>query len=268
MRTITIQGVEVPVLGFGTWQLEGDDCERGVGHALDVGYRHIDTAQMYGNEDHVGAALAASDVDRDDIFLTTKLANDVHAPADVRSSTEESLRKLQTDHLDLLLIHWPVSDTPIEATLDAMLELREQGKVRNVGISNFTPDQVQRAVEHAPIFANQVEYHPFLGQDELLDLARRHDFTLTAYSPLARGDVFDDDTLTRIAEAQDASPAEVTLAWLINQDKVTAIPKATSPEHIESNFTALDIELSDDEIREISALERGERLVNPSFAPW
>jgi 2,5-diketo-D-gluconate reductase B len=130
------------------------------------------------------------------------------------------------------------------------------------------PEQVVRAVQHAPIFANQVEYHPLLGQDELLALARKHDFTLTAYSPLARGDVFQDDPLARIAERHDASPAEVSLAWLVSQDKVTAIPKATSTDHIESNLRALDIELSDDEIREISGLERGERLVDPPFAPW
>ncbi len=268
MRTITIQGVEVPVLGFGTWQLEGAVCERGVGHALDVGYRHVDTAQMYGNEDRVGAALAASDVDRGDVFLTTKLGNDVHAPSEVRASTEESLRKLQTDYVDLLLIHWPVSDTPIETTLDAMLELREEGKVRNVGVSNFQPRQVERAVEHAPIFANQVEYHPFLGQEELLRLARKHDHLLTAYSPLARGDVFSDDTLQRIADAHDVSAAEVALAWLISQDHVAAIPKSTSFDHIASNLTALDVELTDDEVREISGLERGERLVDPPFAPW
>lgn len=268
MRTENIKGTTVPALGFGTFQLGGDDCERGVRHALDVGYRHIDTAQGYGNEDRVGAALAASAVERGDVFLTTKLDNDNHAPDAVRSSTEGSLRALRSDYVDLLLIHWPVGDTPFEATLDAMLALRDEGKVRNVGVSNFTPEQIERVTAHAPIFANQVEYHPFLGQDELLALARKHDHLLTAYSPLARGEVFNDETLRAIGDAHDADPAQVALAWLVNQDHVAAIPKATSPEHIASNLAALDIELSDEEMQRISALERGERLIDPPFAPW
>ncbi|MBW3606130.1 MAG: aldo/keto reductase [Actinobacteria bacterium] len=268
MHTVMVRGVQVPSLGFGTFQLEGDDCERGVSTALEVGYRHIDTAQMYGNEDRVGAALAASGVDRGDIFLTTKLDNDAHAPDDVRSTTEDSLRKLQTEYVDLLLIHWPVGGVPFETTLDAMLELRDEGKVRHVGVSNFITEQIERAVAHAPIFANQVEYHPFLGQEEMRKLAERHDFLLTAYSPLARGEVFDDATLRDVATAHDADPAQVVLAWLVHQERVAAIPKATSPEHIESNFAALDIELSDEEAERISGLARGQRLIDPPFAPW
>jgi diketogulonate reductase-like aldo/keto reductase len=268
MRTQTIKGTSVPALGFGTFQLTGDDCERGVRHALDIGYRHIDTAQGYGNEDRVGAALAASAVERHDIFLTTKLDNDNHAPATVRSTTEASLRDLRTDYVDLLLIHWPVGNTRFEATLDAMLALGDEGKVRNVGVSNFTPEQIDRVTAHAPIFANQVEYHPFLGQDDLLALARKHDHLLTAYSPLARGQVFRDDTLVAIGEEHGADPAQVALAWLLSQDHVAAIPEATSPKHITSNFRALDVDLGDDEIQRITALERGERLIDPPFAPW
>lgn len=268
MHIQTIVGTDVPALGFGTFQLEGDECERGVRHALDVGYRHVDTAQMYGNEDRVGAALAASDVDRGDIFLTTKLDNDAHAPDAVRATTEGSLRKLQTDYVDLLLIHWPVGDVEIERALDAMLELRDAGKVRNVGVSNFTPELIARAVAHAPIFANQVEYHPFFAQDELVGLAREHDHLLTAYSPLARGSVLSDDTIAEIAAAHDATPAQVALAWLVAQDHVAAIPKATSPEHITANLGALDVKLSDADIERITALDRGERQIDPPFAPW
>lgn len=268
MQTITVQGVEVPALGLGTWQLTGDDCERGVAHALSVGYRHIDTAQMYGNEAQVGAGLAGSSVDRDEVFLTTKIDNRNHAPDAVRSSTEESLRKLGTDHVDLLLIHWPVGDVPIEDTLDAMVGLVDAGEVRHVGVSNFTPEQVERAVAHAGIFANQVEFHPFLGQDALRDLAVAHDHMLTAYSPLARGDVFDDETLTEVARAHGADPAQVALRWLLSLDHVAAIPKATSADHIESNYAAQDITLTDDEIARISGLARGQRLVDPPFAPW
>jgi len=268
MRTETVQGTAVPALGFGTFQLTGHECERGVSHALDIGYRHIDTAQGYGNEDRVGAALASSAVDRGDVFLTTKLDNDNHAREAVRSTTAASLRNLRTDYVDLLLIHWPVGETPFEATLDAMLALRDEGKVRNVGVSNFTPEQIDRVTAHAPIFANQVEYHPFLGQDELLALARKHDHLLTAYSPLARGEVFDDETLSAIAEEHGVDPAQIALAWLVSQDHVAAIPKATSPDHITSNFAALDIELTDDERQRITALDRGERLIDPPFAPW
>ena len=268
MQTVSIRGVNVPSLGFGTFQLEGDDCQRGVVHALDVGYRHIDTAQMYGNEERVGAAIGTSGVDRGDIFLTTKLDNDYHAPHDVRSSTEESLRKLGTDYVDLLLIHWPVGDTPLEDTLDAMLELREESKVRNVGVSNFTPELVGRAAAHAPVLANQVEYHPYLAQDELLRLAEINDFMVTAYSPLARGKLLDDQTVAEIAAEHDAHPAQVVLQWLVRQERVSAIPKATSPEHIESNFGALDIELTDTDVERITDLDSGQREIDPPFAPW
>lgn len=268
MRTITIQDTTVPALGLGTWQLTGDTCERAVAHALDLGYRHIDTAQMYGNEDRVGAGMARSSVDRADVFLTTKLDNPNHAPAAVRSSTEGSLRRLGTDHVDLLLIHWPVSDVPFEQTLDAMLELVGQGKVGHVGVSNFLPEQVKQVVAHTPLFANQVEYHPFLAQDELHGLAVAHDHLLTAYSPLARGTVSADDTLAEIARAHDATAAQVALAWLLGQDHVAAVPKATSVEHLAANFAAQDIELSDDDARRISGLARGQRMIDPPFAPW
>jgi 2,5-diketo-D-gluconate reductase B len=268
MRTETIRGTSVPALGFGTFQLGGDDCERGVRHALDVGYRHIDTAQMYGNEDRVGAALTAADVDRGQIFLTTKIDNHNHAPDDVRSSTEASLGRLQTDYVDLLLMHWPVGDTPLEGTLDAMASLRDEGKVRQIGVSNFTPELIERVVGDAAIFANQVEYHPFLGQDELLGLARKHDHLLTAYSPLARGNVFGNETLEDIAADHGATAAQIALAWLLGQDHVAAIPKATSPDHITANFAASDIALSDEEMARISALDRGQRLIDPPFAPW
>ena len=161
-----------------------------------------------------------------------------------------------------------MGDAPFEQTLDAMLELSEQGKVRHVGLSNFTPEQVERALEHTPVFANQVEYHPFLGQRELVGLAAKHDFMVTAYSPLARGEVFDDDTLAEIAEAHDADAAQVALRWLLAQDQVSAIPKSTSPEHIASNFAALDLDLDDEELRRIDGLDRGLRLIDPPFAPW
>lgn len=267
----TIQDTYIPALGLGTWQLTGEDCRTGVAHALDLGYRHIDTAQAYENEREVGQGLADASVDRSDIFLTTKVWRTNLAPDAVRTSTEESLRKLGTDYVDLLLIHWPVDDVPLEDTLDAMLQLRDEGKTRQIGVSNFTPSLVQQAVDHvageAPIFANQVEYHPFLDQRDLLMLARQHDFTLTAYSPLARGKVLNEEVIQNIAALHGKSAAQVALRWLLQQDKVTAIPKAKSAEHRAANFDVFDFELDEAEMDKISTLAAEERQVDPSFAP-
>jgi 2,5-diketo-D-gluconate reductase B len=265
--TTTVQGVDVPSLGFGTFQLSGADCERGVEHALSVGYRHLDTAQAYGNEDRVGAALANSGVDRGEVFLTTKLWETSLPRERVAPGVDDSLRRLRTDYVDLLLIHWPSRETPTEETLAAMTEVREAGKARHIGLSNFPPSQVRAALDAATIFCDQVEYHPFLGQPALRQLVGEHDFLLTAYSPLARGRVAEDETLREIAGAHRATPAQVSLRWLVEQDHLAAIPKATSPERIEENFGALELELSDEELRRIDGLERGERLINPDFAP-
>ncbi len=266
-KSTTIQGAEVPSLGYGTFRLQGEDCERGVEHALSVGYRHLDTAQAYGNEDHVAAGMQAADVPREDVFLTTKLRPDNVARDRVGRSTEESLRKLGTEYVDLLLIHWPDDEVPVGETLEAMRELQDAGKVHHVGVSNFPRSRLEEAMQHARIFSNQVEYHPFLGQETLRGLAVEHDFLLTAYAPLAQGEVASDSTLVEIAEAHGATAAQVALRWLIEQDHVAAIPKATSAERIESNFDALELNLSDDERRRIDGLERGERLIDPAFAP-
>ena len=268
MHTTTVQGVQVPTLGLGTWELEGDECERGVSMALDVGYRHIDTAQAYGNEEHVGAGIAGSSVDREDVFLTTKLETSNFAADRVRSSTEESLRKLQTDYVDLLLIHWPSDDVDPAETLQSMIALRDEGKIRHVGVSNFPPSWVERAIDVTPVLCNQVEYHPYLGQDKLRAMAVERDFLLTAYSPLARGKVLDDTTLTEIGEEHGASPAQVTLRWLMQQDHVAPIPKASSREHIESNLAAADLTLTDDEMQRIHALARDERIINADSDLW
>jgi 2,5-diketo-D-gluconate reductase B len=267
MHVTTVQGVEVPSLGYGTFQLAGDDCERGVAHALAVGYRHLDTAQAYGNEERVGRALAGSGVPREEVFLTTKLWMDSLTRDRVRPSTDASLARLGTDYVDLLLIHWPSPEVPLEETLGAMRETQEAGRARHLGLSNFPASWTRAALEHTTVLCNQVEYHPFLGQRELLALARDHDFLLAAYSPLARGSVARDRTLREIAEAHGATPAQVALRWLIDQDHVVAIPKATSPERIEENLGALELELSDDERRRIDGLERGERLIDPDWAP-
>ena len=263
----TIQGEDVPALGLGTWLLTGDACRKAVEHALDLGYRHIDTAQAYENEDQVGQGLQNAGIDRDDLFLTTKIWLENLSPGDVRESVEASLRRLRTDYVDLLLIHWPNDKVPLEQTLDAMVVLQDEGKTRHLGVSNFTPSLLQRALNHAKLFCNQVEYHPFFGQDPLLAMAREHDLLLTAYSPLARGRVTDDETLQAIGEAHNKTPAQVALRWLLQQDHVAAIPKASSAKHREDNFDLFDFELSDNEMDRITALDQGKRIVDPEFAP-
>ncbi len=267
MEYVSLRGHKVPALGLGTWLLKGDDCRRAVAAALDMGYRHFDTAQIYGNEAEVGDALAASGVDRDDLFVTTKIWNDRHGAAEVVSSTAHSLRRLRTDYVDLLLIHWPVQMHRIGETLDAMTTLRERGLVRDIGVSNFTVAQFRQAAALVPVVCNQVEYHPFLDQRPLLDAVRGAGAVLTAYSPLARGAVFDEPTLRGIGDAHGKSAAQVALRWLLDQDGVLAVPKATSREHLAANLDVFDFTLSDDEREIIAGLARGERLVAPPFAP-
>lgn len=263
MKYAEIQGVSVPVLGLGTWQLSGDDCTEAVLHALSLGYRHLDTAQGYDNEAFVGEGIQKSGVPRDEIFLVTKVKPDNFSRADALSSTRESLAKLRTDYVDLLLLHWPNPDVPLDETLSALLALREQGAVRHIGVSNFPSKLVDEAQKIASIFANQVEYHPYLGQETLLKQARAQDYLLTAYSPVAQGEVTGDATLKEIGEAHGKSAVQVCLRWLVQQDHVAAIPKAASEKNRVSNFEIFDFELSEDEMARIFALERGERMVAP-----
>src|SRR3954454_15598312 len=229
-ETIEVQGVSVPRLGFGTWQIEGSDATEAVRDALEIGYRQIDTARAYGNEAEVGAGLADSGVDRSEIFLTTKIFPGDFEPDALKAAAEDSLRNLRTDYLDLLLLHWPDPDTPLERTLQAMSELREEGKIRQFGVSNFPAGLLAAALEHAPVFCDQVEYHPFLDQSRLLGLAREKEVLVTAYSPLAHGKVPDDPTLTEIGEKHGKTAGQVALRWLVGQPVVSPIPKASSHE--------------------------------------
>ncbi|MCC5905774.1 MAG: aldo/keto reductase [Balneolaceae bacterium] len=269
MQFKTAQGVDVPELGMGTHRLYGKDCKNSVLNALDIGYRHIDTAQIYKNEKEVGDAIYASPVDREDLFLTTKVWHTSLDHDDVLHSVEESLRLLRTPFIDLLLIHWPNSQYSLQQTFEAMLALRDQGKVLNIGVSNFPVGLTKEVIQdlRMPILTNQVEFHPFLGQFDLLDLTYDHDFIITAYSPLAQGQVMNDETLISIAEEYGKSPAQISLRWLIEQENVVAIPKATSREHLESNFNIYDFELSDDHFEQIDNLEKNRRIVSPTFAP-
>ncbi|MFC7215482.1 aldo/keto reductase [Saliphagus sp. GCM10025334] len=259
----------VPQPGFGTSGHEGETCTESVVRALEAGYRHVDTAQMYDNEAAVGAALERSDVDREDVFLATKVHPSNLAHDDVLETTEESLDRLGVDTVDLLYVHWPTDTYDPEETLPAMDEVRDRGWTRNVGVSNFTIELLEEAHEilESPILANQVELHPFLQQDDLVEYGREHDVTTVTYCPIAKGDVAGNDALETIADAHDATPVQVTLAWHYAREGVVPIPKATG-DHVEENYAALDLELSDDELDRIAGLDRGERLVDPDAAAW
>lgn len=268
MKTLSHLGSRMPVLGLGTWQLTGSACARVVRSAIDLGYRHIDTAQAYGNEAEVGAAISEAGVDRDRLFLTTKLWTDRLTRAEVLRSAEESLRRLRTDHVDLLLIHWPNPRVPLAETLGAMEELRAAGKTRRIGVSNF-PVALLRAAEEigAEIFCNQVEYHVLLSQRPVLEHLRPRGIPLVAYSPLAQGRVLAHPEVRRVAAKHGATPAQVALAWLTGQDGVAAIPKASSVERLRENLGALELELDPADRAALDALQGYTRTVSPSWAP-
>jgi len=265
LRALEIQGSTVPKLGFGTWEILGRDCEEAVADALEIGYRHIDTAQAYDNEAEVGKALAASGVPRRELWLTTKLWRKEYGR--VRDSAQESLERLQVGCIDLLLLHWPNDEVPLEETLGALAQIRDEGLIKHFGVSNFPAYMLREALKVAPIFADQVEFHPFLGQDELTELALEKDFMVTAYSPLAGGKVPSDETLARIGERHGKTAGQVALRWLLDKPNVATIPKASSHERRLENFEVFDFELSDDDRAQIDALPKDGRILDPGFAP-
>lgn len=259
----------MPVLGLGTWQNDGVIGGRAVRTAIELGYRHIDTAQMYDNEDMVGQAIVETDIERDVLFVTTKVAPGNMDERSVRESCAKSLERLRTDYVDLLLIHWPDDSIPLAETLGAMADLRAKGQVKHIGVSNFSVDLMKEAIHAAdfPIFCNQVEYHPYLAQDAVLSFCRKEGIALVAYCPLAQGAVVKDERLYDIGKRHDKSAAQVALRWLIRQRGVAAIPKATRPEHLEENFGVFDFDLTDAEQDAIDAFEKDRRLINPGWAP-
>ncbi len=263
MQFIDVKGVKIPALGFGTWALSGRAAYEATRNALDLGYRHIDTAQIYGNETEIGRAIRESGVPRSEIFLTTKVPpTNLHAAAAKRSH-EESLKQLGLDHVDLLLIHWPNARVPLAETLGALAELRAAGKTRYIGVSNFTVALLREAVENhgAELLCNQVEYHPFLSQRALLALQSRYGMMLTAYAPVARGRVFRDGTLSAIGRKYGKSAGQVALRWLIEQERVAAVPKAGQRAHAAANIAIFDFALAAEDRAAIDALAEGERLV-------
>ena len=261
---------EMPMLGLGTWKnSDPAACAESVATALETGYRHIDTGQVYNNEAAVGNGIEQAAVDREEAFLATKIWIDNLAYDDVLETADASLDRLGVDSVDLLYVHWPSRTYDAEETLAAFNELHEQGKIDRIGVSNFEPAQLAEAIElsDAPIFANQIEIHPLLQQEELREVCADHEIELVAYSPLARGGVFDVPEITSIADDHGVSPAQISLAWLRHHG-ITAIPKATGAEHIRDNWASLSVSLSDAEIETIDSIETTDRRVDPDFGPW
>jgi len=259
MEHVTVQDAQVPALGLGTWQLTGEQCYRTVSTALELGYRHIDTAQMYENEAEVGRAIADSEVDREDIWLTTKVTPGNARTDDVVESTKESLDRLGTGYVDLLLLHWPNPLVSFRDTARGMAELRDDGLIRHAGVSNFRRWRLRRARERSPIpvLADQVRLHPFYTREALRDYCASADAMVTAYSPLAHGGLVNDSVLAEIGERYDKTAPQVALRWAIEFDTVAAIPKSTSREHLAQNVDIFDFELTERE---------RDRIARPSVA--
>jgi 2,5-diketo-D-gluconate reductase B len=262
-------GYSIPSLGFGTWELTGRSCSNAVLSALKAGYTHIDTAVMYENENFIGSAIEESGIDRENLFITTKIWSAHLHHADVIKYCRRSLKQLKTDYLDLLLIHWPNRAVPLRETFGAFEELVENRNVRSVGVSNFTIHHLEDALNatRIPLSVNQVEFHPYLYQKDLLDFCRENGIVITAYSPLARGKVLKDETIKQIASKRNAEPSQIVLAWVLSKN-CAAIPKASSENHIKSNLLAADIILTDDEIREIDQIEVFNRTIDPGWAEF
>ncbi len=258
MEYVTAGNARIPALGLGTARMSGDTCRSAVRTALELGYRHVDTAQMYGNEADVGDAIAESATDREDLFLVTKINTDNLRREDALSSTRESLERLDTDVIDLLLIHAPREYAPIEETIEAMNELQSEGAVEHIGVSNFSVEQLDVAIDasETPIVTNQVEYHPFHNQAKLLSACTERDVSLTAYSPLDKGGIAGNDVLKEIGDRHNKTPAQVTLRWLLQQEMVVPIPKAADEDHLRENIDVFDFELNDEEMREIFGIEQ------------
>ena len=269
MEHLQIHGISLPRLGLGTFRMQGDVCRAAVESALGLGYRHIDTAEMYANEDAIGAAIASSGVARGDLHITTKVWNENLAPDAIRRAFDASLSKLRLDHVDLYLVHWPASNMKLPAMFETLIKLKEQGRTRAIGVANFNVALLKTVVEEikAPITCNQVEYHVFLDQTPLRKYLAAKSIPLVAYCPLAQGRAATDETLIAIGRKHGATAAQVALKWLLDQDGIVAIPKASRAESQKANLDALHIGLDDEDRAAIAGLPKNKRFVNPGFAP-
>lgn len=266
MFNVAANGASIPALGFGTFRIPGPDVLRIVPHALKAGFRHIDTAQIYGNEGEVGEAIVNSGVARNDIFLTTKVWVENYRHDVFLASVDESLKKLRTDHVDLLLLHWPNEAVPLAEQIGALNEVRKAGKVRHIGVSNFNRNLMAQSValSEAPIVTNQIEYHPYLNQDAVLEAAREAGMAITGYYGMADGKVFSDPVLKDIAAGHGKSAAQIVLRWLVQQEGVIALSKTVSEARVAENVAIFDFALSDEEMATIRARAVASgRIVSP-----
>jgi diketogulonate reductase-like aldo/keto reductase len=268
MQAVEAKGFKIPTVGLGTWALRGRDCARLTEQAIRIGYRHIDTAQMYDNEREVGEGVRASGL-RSEVIVTTKVLPTSLAPHDLERSVKESLAKLRLDVIDLLLIHWPNPRVPVAETLGAMAKMKREGYTRQIGVSNFTVallDEANKASSE-PLVCDEVECHPFLNQDKIIAACRKSGMAVVAYSPIARGAAVGDKVLEKIGKAHGKTAAQVCLRWLIQQGMVV-IPRTSKIERLEENFAVFDFELSDSEMRDIAGLARRDgRIVDWTWSP-
>jgi 2,5-diketo-D-gluconate reductase A len=264
-------GVEIPQLGFGVFQIKPEETRAATLEALNVGYRHIDTAQMYGNEREVGEAVRDSGIDRAGVFVTSKLDNGFHAHDKALAAFDRSLEVMKFDHLDLFLIHWPLPTVgDFVETWKALEEIYRSGRTRAIGVSNFQPSHIDRLAAEATVVpaVNQIEIHPYFTQDEVGAFNRDHSIATEAWSPLARGQVLGDPTIVRIAKRMDRTPAQVTLRWHIQRGDIV-FPKSVTPRRMAENFAIFDFELADDDMAAVSALDRNGRIgPNPDEFNW
>src|SRR5437660_2246215 len=269
MEYLKTQGISLPRLGLGTYRLQGDGCRAAVESALGLGYRHIDTAEMYANEEAIGAAIAASGVARKDLHVTTKVWNENLAPAAMRRAFDNSLKKLRIDQVDLYLVHWPAPNMNLPVMFETLMKLKEEGRTRAIGVANFNVALLRTVVEEikAPIACNQIEYHVMLDQTRIRQYLAAKSIPLVAYCPLAQGRAASDETLVAIGREHGSTAAQVALKWLLDQDGVAAIPKASRAESQQANLDALKLKLDDEDREAIAALPKDKRFVNPGFAP-
>jgi 2,5-diketo-D-gluconate reductase B len=269
MEYLQTQGISLPRLGLGTYRMQGDACRAAVESALALGYRHIDTAEMYGNEDAIGAAIAAARIKREDLHVTTKVWNENLAPDAIRRAFDASLKKLRLDVVDLYLVHWPSKNMNLPAMFETLMKLKQEGRTRAIGVANFNIALLKTVVEEikAPIACNQIEYHVMLDQTKVARYLAAKSIPLVAYCPLAQGRVASDETLAAIGRKHGASAAQVALKWLLDQDGVAAIPKASRRESQKANLDAQNIGLDDEDLKAIAGLPKDKRCVSPGFAP-
>ncbi|MEX0852765.1 MAG: aldo/keto reductase [Bauldia sp.] len=264
-ESVVVGSAHIPRIGCGTWELRGQACAKIVAAALGIGYRHIDTAQGYDNEAAVGEGIRASGVAREEVFVTTKVRPELISEAQLERSAEESLARLGLDTVDLLLIHWPNPSIPIAESMRALSNAKRRGLTRHIGVSNFTVAKLEEAVgcSPEPIVTNQIEYHPYLDQTKLAGAIRRHHLAITAYCPIALGEVATDPVLTRIAERCGKTPVQVALRWLIQQGDVAAIPRTSKTDRLKENIAVFDFQLTDEEIGQIGRLDhRTSHIIN------